>query len=118
MVCSGVPWFRGPAGDGMPDKEKRPLLLLRVLAELGAARIKEAFIPSDRDAYVDGQLEGQAITINPIPETVDTVIHEVLHRLYPHWSERYIKNRTSYLMKRMSDEEVQLVYDEYQKRKT
>jgi len=52
-----------------------------------------------------------------VPEVVDTIIHELLHRLYPHWSERYIKNRTSYLMKRMTDEEVQLLYDEYQRRR-
>ena len=52
-----------------------------------------------------------------MPEVVDTIIHELLHRLYPHGSERYIKNRTSYLMKRMTDEEVQLLYDEYQRRR-
>lgn len=101
----------------MPTNETRPLLLLRVLTELGAGQIKEAFIPSEKEFFVDGTTEGQAITINPVPQVVDTIIHELLHRLYPHWSERYIKNRTSYLMKRMSDEEVQLVYDEYQKRK-
>jgi hypothetical protein len=101
----------------MPDTRKRPLLLLRVLAELGAGRIREAYIPSTRESFVDGEIEGRAITINPVPEIVDTIIHELLHRLYPHWSEGYIKNRTSYLMKRMTDEEVQLLYDEYQRRK-
>jgi hypothetical protein len=101
----------------MSANEKRPLLLLRVLTELGAGRIREAFIPSEKEFFVDGETEGRAITINPVPELVDTIIHELLHRLYPEWSERYINNRTSYLMKRMTDEEVQLVYDEYQKRK-
>ena len=102
---------------GMPNNEKRPLLLLRVLAELGAGRIREAFIPSEKDFFVDGETEGRAITINPVPEVVDTIIHELLHRLYPQWSERYTKNRTSYLMKRMTDEEVQLLYEEYQRRR-
>jgi hypothetical protein len=102
---------------GMPNSEKRPLLLLRVLAELGAGRIHEAFIPSEKNFFVDGETEGLAITVNPVPDVVDTVIHELLHRLYPQWSERYIKNRTSYLMKRMTDEEVQLFYEEYQRRK-
>lgn len=101
----------------MAADDKRPLLLLRVLAELGAGKIREAYIPSEPEHYVDGKTEGSAITINPVPEVVDTIIHEVLHRLYPRWSERYIKNRTTYLMKRMTDEEVQLIYDEYQKRK-
>lgn len=101
----------------MRTNEKRPLLLLRVLTELGAGKIREAFIRSEKEFFVDGETEGWAITINPVPELVDTIIHELLRRLYPEWSERYIKNRTSYLMKRMTDEEVQLVYDEYQKRK-
>jgi hypothetical protein len=101
----------------MPNDEKRPLLLLRVLAELGAGQIREAFIPSEKHFFVDGETEGRAITINPVPEVVDTIIHELLHRLYPRWSERYIKNRTSYLMKRMTDEEVQLLYEEYQRRR-
>jgi len=101
----------------MHDSKKRPLLLLRVLAELGAGKIREAFIPSEKNFFVDGETEGRDITINPVPEVVDTIIHELLHRLYPRWSERYIKNRTTYLMKRMTDEEVQLLYDEYQKRK-
>ncbi len=96
---------------------ERPLLLLRVLAELGAGRIREAYIPSEPAYFVDGETEGQRITINPVPEIVDTIIHELLHRLYPKWSERYIKNRTTYLMTRMSDEEVRLLYDEYQRRK-
>jgi hypothetical protein len=106
-----------PTKPRMPNSEKRPLLLLRVLAELGAGGIREAFIPSEKEFFVDGETEGRSITINPVPEVVDTVIHELLHRLFPHWSERYIKNRTSYLMKRMTDEEVQLLYDEYQRRK-
>jgi hypothetical protein len=101
----------------MIDRKKRPLLLLRVLAELGAGQIREAFIPSERHYFVDGETEGRDITINPVPEVVDTIIHELLHRLYPTWSERYIKNRTSYLMRRMTDEEVQLLYDEYQRRR-
>lgn len=102
----------------MTTTVKRPLLLLRVLAELGAGRIHEAFIPSERDYYVDGEMEGRKIVINPIPEIVDTIIHELLHRLYPRWSERYIKNRTTYLMRRMTDDEVQVLYEEYQKRKS
>jgi hypothetical protein len=102
----------------MTKTAERPLLLLRVLAELGAGRIREAYIPSEASYYVDGQTAGQAITINPVPEIVDTIIHELLHRLYPRWSEKYIKNRTTYLMKRMTDDEVRLLYEEYQRRRT
>jgi len=40
----------------MPNSKNRPLLLLRVLAELGAGRIREAFIPSEKDFFVDGEI--------------------------------------------------------------
>ena len=75
---------------------KRPLLLLRVLTELG---------------------KGQLRVVEPVPQNMDTLIHELLHRLYPEWSENYVRNRTSFLMKRLSKDEVAVIHDEYNKRK-
>jgi hypothetical protein len=45
------------------------------------------------------------------------LIHELLHRLHPQWPEAYVRRTTTYLRRRMSDEEVQAMYAEYQKRK-
>lgn len=95
---------------------KRPPLLLRVCAELGAGNITEAFI-RDKGCMTDGLTIGKQITINPQHQTVDTLLHECLHRLHPQWSENYVRNRTSWLRHRMTDDEVQAVYDEYQRRK-
>ena len=75
---------------------KRPLLLLRVLAELGKGKLR---------------------VVEPVPQNIDTLIHELLHRLYPEWSENYVRNRTSFLMKRLSTDEVAVIHDEYNKRK-
>lgn len=91
-------------------------LVGRVWAELGSGRITEAFI-SDRQNVTDGYYNGTGhITINPVHQTVDTLIHECLHRAFPSWSEGYVRRTTTYLRRRMSDEELQAMYSEYQKR--
>lgn len=93
-------------------------LLLRVCAELGAGRISEAFIVDTPGIQCDGFTDDASkhITINPTFQTIDTVIHELLHRLYPAWSETYVRNRTTFLRRRMSDADVRAVYSEYQQR--
>lgn len=91
-------------------------LIGRVFAELGAGNITEAFI-RDGLSFTDGYFNGNGhITINPAHQTVDTVIHECLHRAFPSWSERYVRRTTTYLRKRMSDDEIQAMYSEFQKR--
>ena len=91
-------------------------LIGRVWAELGAGRITEAFIRDGRN-FTDGYYDGHGrITINPAHQTVDSVIHECLHRAFPSWSESYVRRTTTYVRKRMSDEEIQAMYAEYQKR--
>ena len=101
----------------MKKPPRRDTLLLRVLAELGAGKITAGYLPAtDEGCLVSGEADGRHITINEAPQTVDTVIHECLHRAYPAWSEGYVRNRTSFLMRRLTDGEVKVIYDEYQKR--
>lgn len=110
----------------MATQPKRDPLVVRVCTELGRGHITEARIVDKNYVQCDGFTGGGAgtrhITINPIHETVDTLIHELLHRLYPQWSERYVRTRTGRLMRNLSDAEFQAIYDEYQiqvyKRKT
>ena len=73
-------------------------LLTGVLLELQAGGIREAFMPrSGPYRFVRGQCadDGQ-ITVNPIHDTVDTLIHELLHRLHPAWTDRYVRRTTTY----------------------
>lgn len=91
-------------------------LIGRVWAEIGAGRLTEAFI-SDGPHFTDGFCSGEHIVINPVHQTVDTVIHECLHRAYPHWTENYVRRTTTYLRKRLSDEEIQAMHAEYEKRR-
>lgn len=91
-------------------------LLGRIWAEIGAGKLTEAFIIDGR-SMTDGVVTGNGhITVNPVHQTVDTVIHECLHRAFPAWSETYVRRTTSYLRRRMSDEEIQAMYAEFQKR--
>jgi len=94
---------------------KRPPLLVKIWAELGAGGITEAFL-KDKHAFTDGFTLGKRITVNPVHQTVDTVIHELLHRLHPQWSERYVRRTTTWLRRRMTDEETIAFYHEYQAR--
>lgn len=92
--------------------------MVRVWAELGSGRISEAYIKDGR-YFTDGFTDdgSKHITVNPCHQTVDTVIHEILHRLHPEWNENYVRRTTTYLRRRMTDEETMAFYAEYQKRK-
>lgn len=112
-------------------KDAHRALLVKVFCELGRGDVWEEFIPSTKTEYVDGLTTrlvvrrkdtGKAVydrthvTVNPVRSTLDTLVHELLHRLFPKWKENYVRRTTSYLLKRMSDEELQVLYGEYQKR--
>jgi hypothetical protein len=94
----------------------RDPLLLRVCAEIGAGRITEAYI-HDPGFTTDGVTWGQQITINPSHATVNTLVHECLHRLFPAWSERTVRAKTTYLCRRLTDAETLAIFAEYEKRK-
>jgi hypothetical protein len=91
-------------------------LIGKVFAEVGAGRITTAFI-KDGHNFTDGFYDGNGhIYINEDHQTADSLIHECLHRAFPAWSENYVRRTTTYLRRRMSDEEVQAMYAEYLKR--
>jgi hypothetical protein len=97
--------------------KQRDPILIEVIAALGAGGIREAFIEA-HDAKVAGYCEGGRVTVNPIFDTVDTLIHELLHRLRPRWTERGVATRTRRLMNTLSDREVARIYELYQGIKT
>lgn len=99
----------------MKLKAKREPLMVRVYAELGAGRLTEGYVHAKQE-FVHGYIEDGVITVNPAPAVVDTCIHEILHRLFPEWSESYVTNRTTYLLRRMTDAEIQTFYEEFKRR--
>jgi len=96
-------------------RPKGPGLLVEVLAELGAGRIYERFI-SDDQMFVHGETVGRTITVNPAVAVADTCLHEAIHAVRPAWSENYVRRTTTFLLRRLSDEQIQAVYSEFQKR--
>jgi len=97
--------------------ESNKKLWLRLRSELKAAEITEAYV-SANDVYVDGLCHADgSVVINPQHQTVDTVIHELLHRIYPERSERSVRRTTTILRKTLTDKEVQEFYEEYRRRR-
>ncbi len=91
--------------------------LIEIMTEMGRTPIREAYI-EDKNNFIEGELDGKVITVNPVHALVDTIIHEVMHKLHPLWSEKSVRNRTTWLIRRLSDSEQIQIYREYMKRKT
>lgn len=92
-------------------------MLLDLMAQLHKVKVSEKYLPKDAlrrvygYTYADGRIE-----VNAIQSIVDTVLHELLHSLYPSYSEAVVKRLTTQLLRRMTDEEVLAFYRAYKKR--
>lgn len=96
---------------------RRDRLHAAVYQQLGANRLHQRWITPVRTGQYEQSIEGLAwsdgiITISPYP-LVPTIIHEALHRAYPQWSERAVQQATTYLERRMSDDEMRALYDAF-----
>ena len=91
-------------------------LIGTVFAEVGRGRITSTFI-KDPGHRTDGWYNGSGhIYINEDHQTADSVVHECLHRAHPEWSESYVRRTTTYILRRMSDEEIMTLIAVYRKR--
>ena len=90
--------------------------LREVAIELGKGRIYEATL-LDPTHHLEGLCDQatQSITINPKVSVVDSLIHELLHRRYPAWSERRVLLETRKLMGRLSHHDVTVWYQRYRR---
>ena len=86
-------------------------LLLEIAAAIGAGRISIADIEAGEGEFVSGlTFPDGRIVVNPKPDMVDTLIHELCHRLRPSWSERQVRRKTAELMSGLSHAEVDRLY--------
>jgi hypothetical protein len=93
-------------------------LLLKLMARLGEVTMKEAYIPKEGQSNIYGYtwFDPPRITINPLPNLVDTVVHELLHSCYPSYSEATVRRLTRRLMHEMTDDEIKAFWDAYRDR--
>jgi hypothetical protein len=89
-------------------------LAAEVIAELEAGkRIYECVIKSEGDAWIEGVAQEGEVWVNPAPAVLEIVCHEILHRLYPSWSERTVITRSRKILRELSDSEVERLYKVY-----
>jgi len=95
----------------------RDPLLVEVLAYLGAGTFEaRPLIDEDHPNLmrVYGLCEPGVITINEGEHVVETLLHEILHAVRPHWTERGVSRRTTQLYRQLEPAEVQRIHDVYQ----
>jgi hypothetical protein len=96
--------------------ERDAALIGRLFAEVGNGHLSEAYVHEGR-IMIDGVQRGRHIWVNETNVIADPLIHECLHRMFPKWREAYVRRTTSYLLNRLSHEEVIQLVEIYQQRK-
>jgi len=92
--------------------------LPEIFEELEKAPVEERPLgEAGKEKPIRGWCDGHTIAVNPIPDVCDTIIHELFHRKYPHWSEKYVKARTTQLIRAMTHEEQKQLYAAYNQKK-
>lgn len=103
-------------------KNARPPLLIKVLTLFGKSEFHEIYLVENERASLRGLMEQHGETykiyINPMPDVIHTVIHELLHVLYPDWSEQYIECQSTRLLNLLSHDEIIELYNQYLERRT
>jgi len=96
---------------------KAPSLIPELLQERERGRIYEATLVTGDGAHLEGMcdLELQNITINPQVSIVSCLLHELIHRRYPLWSERRVRAEEKRALRNLSPRDVQLWYRWYRR---
>jgi len=99
----------------MPRRSVKSLLV-EITDELKNGRIFEAPIIGSK-YHVEGlcNWETKEITVNPSASVVDTLVHELLHRRFPTWSEERVRIETGRVMFTLSHADVQDWYRQYKR---
>ena len=73
--------------------------------ELQRGQIYECVL-RDPSWRLDGLQHGEAIYIDPRPAILETLVHELLHRRKPRWSERRVTMEARRILSKMSEPEI------------
>ena len=91
-------------------------LLEELAEELRRGRIVEARL-HDPDYHLDGLCDHdrQLIVVDPVPATVSTLLHELIHRRFPSWSEGRVRREEARLMGSMDRATLARWWQRYQR---
>lgn len=106
--CPTMPKYR-PADDMLADLEQ----------ELARGRVIEAPLRKDGPHHLEGLYDSGTgiIRVNPRPAVVECLLHELVHRRYPQWSEWRVQREGRRLLTALDDAGVDKWYRAYQKAK-
>lgn len=92
-------------------------LLEEITAEFSNGKIYEATLVTDDGAHLMGLCnhETGAITVDPKVAIVSTLLHELIHRKYPEWSERRVQRAEIRALKHLSQKDIQIWYQRYRR---
>lgn len=92
-------------------------MIAEITQELSKGQIFEAPVVGAAKSHYEGlcNWETGAITVNPSVSVVDTLIHELIHRRYPRWSEIRVRRETWRIMRQLSPEDVSAWYKKYKR---
>jgi hypothetical protein len=104
----------------MPAKAPRPIadVLAELAEELARGKVYEGALLSKR-LIVHGlsDYETGAVHVDPVPHVTEVLLHELLHRRWPSWSERRVDREAARLVSGMTRQQLQVWYRRYQKAK-
>lgn len=97
--------------------EARAALLLAVTDEMKRGRITEMHLSEGADKSIyHGLAEPHGhIYVDPAPDTLDTAVHECLHRRFPRWSEKRVTDTATRLVFGMTGAERRKLFALYQR---
>ena len=95
----------------------RDTLLDELTHELDRGLIYEATLVTDDGAHLEGMCNhgNQHITINPRVSIVAALLHELIHRRYPSWSERRVRLEEKRAMRLLSPHDILTWYRRYRR---
>lgn len=98
--------------------KKHSALVMTLLARFREVDFREQYIPNRDGDRILGEIDYDAatITINPVEHIVDSLIHELIHMVYPRYSERAVCSLTGKVMKELTEDELQTIYREYRRK--
>jgi len=94
-------------------------MLGELTEELSRGRVLEVPLKKDGRHHIEGLYDGgtEFIRINPRPALVECLLHELIHRRWPTWSERRVNREGRRLLSALDDAGVDRWFHKYQKAK-